>query len=85
MSLGDPLARKMLCDLRVVAERTTRASAVSVAVYASNDRQNWYSVKSLKAFSAKWYRLLVVTHFNELDALGGVSIQHVRRFDNKLR
>ena len=85
LSLGDPLARKMLCDLRVVAERTTRASAVSVAVYASNDRQNWYSVKSLKAFSAKWYRLLVVTHFNELDALGGVSIQHVRRFDNKLR
>lgn len=85
LSLGDPLARKMLCDLRAIADKTTSDSAVMVAVYASNDRLKWYPLKSLKAFSAKWYRLLIVTHFNELDALSGVVLQHVARFGNKLR
>ena len=84
LSLDDPTARKMIYDLRTLAQKTSATSALRVAVFASNDRVNWYRLTSLKAFSAKWYRILVVTNFNELDALNGVVLQYVERFGDKM-
>lgn len=84
LSLDDPTARKMIYDLRTLAQKTSATSALRVAVFASNDSVNWYRLTSLKAFSAKWYRILVVTNFNELDALNGVVLQYVERFGDKM-
>ena len=84
LSFGDPTARKMIYDLRTLAQKTSAASALRIAIFSSNDNVNWCRMTSLKAFSAKWYRILVVANFNELDTLNGLVLQFVERFGDKM-
>lgn len=85
LTLGDATARKMLYDLKVIGQRTTDNSKMQVMVFISNDCRNWYRLRSLKGMSAKYYRLLISTKMTDVDTLSGVVLQHVARFDKKMR
>lgn len=85
LSLGDPLTRKALYDLRVVGQRVTSDALRRVAVYVSNDNIHWYQLKSLKALSAKYYRFLVMSKQPDLNTLSGLSVQYDYRYNHKMR
>lgn len=85
LALDNPMSRKMLYDLRTVSQYATDGSMSRVAVFASNDLRSWHPVTSLKGFSAKYYRLLVMAGLSELDTLKGVVLQYVERFTGKMR
>lgn len=85
LSLGDPLTRKSLYDLRVFGQRTLTDTIRRVAVYVSNDNVNWYQLKSLKAMSAKYYRFLVMTYQCDIDTVSGLALQYDYRYNHKMR
>ena len=85
LTLGDPFALKMLCDLRTLGQRTTTASKIRIAVFASNDREQWYRLPSLRQRSFKFYRFVYFTWLADVDTLSGTRVVFERRRDGKLR
>jgi len=85
MSLGNPTARKLLYDIRTIGQKTSSDSVRRIAVYVSNDNYTWYKLPSLKAMSAKYYRLLIMTNMNDLETVSGVVAQYVEKYTDKLR
>ena len=85
IAMGNPVAHKMLNDLRVLGQKTVSGSQFKVSVYISNDRKKWYKLRSLKGQSAKWYRFLVKTKMTDLDTLSGIVYQFVERYQGKMR
>ena len=85
LALGDPLARKVLNDLRVVGQRTTAEMVRRVAVYVSNDNVEWHRLTSLRALSAKYYRFLVMSYMCDIETLSGIAIQYDYRYTHKMR
>ena len=85
LTLGDPFALKMLCDLRTLGQRTTAGSKIRIAVFASNDREQWYRLPSLRQRSFKFYRFVYFTRLADVDTLSGTRVVFERRRDGKLR
>ena len=85
LSLGNPLARKALYDLRAVGQRTRDDVVRRIAVYVSNDNVNWQRLTSLKALSAKYYRFLIMTRMSDIDTVSGLAIQYDYRYNHKMR
>lgn len=85
LTLGDPFALKMLCDLRTLGQRTTANSKIRIAVFASNDREQWYRLPSLRQRSFKFYRFVYFTRLADVDTLSGTRVVFERRRDGKLR
>lgn len=85
LALGDPLARKVLNDLRVVGQRTTAEMVRRVAVYVSNDNVEWHRLTSLRALSAKYYRFLVMSYMCDIETLSGIAVQYDYRYTHKMR
>lgn len=85
LSMDNPLSRKMLYDLRTIGQYATDGSLSRIAVFASNDLLSWHPVRSLKGFSSKYYRLLIMSCLSELDTLKGVALQFVERYKGKMR
>ena len=85
LSLGDPLSRKALYDLRIVGQRTSAQTVRRVAIFVSNDNVNWHRLTSLKALSAKYYRFLIMTRMTDLDTISGLALQYDYRFRQKMR
>ena len=85
LTLGDPFALKMLCDLRTLGQRTTAGSKIRIAVFASNDRERWYRLPSLRQRSFKFYRFVYFTRLADVDTLSGTRVVFERRRDGKLR
>lgn len=85
LALGDPLARKVLNDLRVVGQRTTAEMVRRVAVYVSNDNIEWHRLTSLRALSAKYYRFLVMSYMCDIETLSGIAVQYDYRYTHKMR
>jgi hypothetical protein len=85
LAFDDPWARKMIADIRIMAQKTNQDSKVSLAIYTSDYRVNWRKLTSLKSRSAKWYRFLIKADFCGLDSLSGVTCRWVQRLGNKLR
>ena len=85
LTLGDPFALKMLCDLRTLGQRTTANSKIRIAVFASNDREQWYRLPSLRQRSFKFYRFVYFTWLADVDTLSGTRVVFERRRDGKLR
>lgn len=85
LTLGDPFALKMLCDLRTLGQRTTADSKIRIAVFASNDREQWYRLPSLRQRSFKFYRFVYFTRLADVDTLSGTRVVFERRRDGKLR
>lgn len=85
IAFDDPWARKMIADIRIMAQKTNQDSKVSLAIYTSDYRVNWRKLTSLKSRSAKWYRFLIKADFCGLDSLSGITCRWVQRLGNKLR
>lgn len=85
LSLGDPLSKKALYDLRLIGQRTSQNVVRRVAVFVSNDNVNWYPLPSLKALSAKYYRFLVMSYMSDIDTLSGLSLAYEYRYNHKMR
>jgi hypothetical protein len=82
--LGNPLSRKMLYDLRTVGHYYSDG-ARRIAVYVSNDKQNWYRLDALKKLSCRYYRFLLLTYQTDTDTINGMTAQIVEKFTNKMR
>lgn len=80
-AFDDPLTMKIIKDLRVMR----RHGYAKVAVWVSNDRQNWGRLTSLRMHSYKWYRFAVFTELNNTDALEGIVARIESRKTNKMR
>jgi hypothetical protein len=80
-AFDDPLTMKIIKDLRVMR----RHGNAKVAVWVSNDRQNWGRLTSLRMHSYKWYRFAVFTELNNTDALEGIVARIESRKTNKMR
>jgi hypothetical protein len=81
VAFDDPFAMKIIMDLRVMR----RHGDAKVAVWVSNDRQNWVQMRSLKMHSYKWFRFAIFTHLNNTDALEGIAARIDYRKTNKMR
>lgn len=80
-AFDDPLTMKVITDLRVMR----RHGDAKVAVYASNDRENWVRMRSLRMASYKWYRFAVFTNLTNTDVLEGIVTRVETRRTNKMR
>ena len=80
-AFDDPLTMKIIKDLRVMRKHGN----AKVAVWVSNDRQNWGRLTSLRMHSYKWYRFAVFTELNNTDALEGIVARIESRKTNKMR
>lgn len=81
---GDPFTRKVLHDLRVFGQFTA-GHEKWVAVYASEDNENWKPLTSLKVRSAKYYRFLVFGKLQPGNTLTGLTLHYEERFGHKFR
>lgn len=98
-AFGEPMKRKTLMDLRVMRKKRTRGKAeagtsgteaeagstAKVAVWASNDRESWVQVKSLKGRSWIWYRFAVYADMTDVDGLEGIVCDVNVRMAGKMR
>lgn len=84
-AFGNPVAMKMLADLRLSYSRYSFGTKCRVAVFVSNDRLRWYKLKSLYAHSYKWFRFAVFTRMTDVDAFEGIVTMIENRRDNKIR
>lgn len=80
-AFDDPMTMKIIKDLRVLRKH----GEAKVAVWVSNDRQNWGRLTSLRMHSYKWYRFAVFTELNNTDALEGIVARIESRKTNKMR
>lgn len=85
LSLGDPLSRKALYDLRLIGQRTSQNVVRRVAIFVSNDNVNWVKLPSLKMLSAKYYRILVMSYMSDIDTVSGLSLTYDYRYNHKMR
>ena len=77
VSFDDPLAMKVINDLRVIkhlpkANAATDPETVRVAILASNDRLTWHRVTSLRHHSFKWFRFALFTDMTDAARIDGI-------------
>lgn len=85
LTLGNPLSRKMIADIRTIGLKTSSDTIRRIAIFGSHDNQNWFPVKSLKSGSAKYYRFLVMAKMIDTDTLTGIVCRYQERYGHKLR
>lgn len=83
IAFDNPLALKMLHWVRLM--RKKHEGTAKVAVYVSNDRENWIMLKSLRKRSWKWYRFAVFTDMTDMDAIEGIVCGTEERWTNRPR
>ena len=84
LSLGNPVARKAISDLRAMRYYKSEKGYIGVVLFASNDLRTWTRVRGLKVFSAKYYRVLLMAKLTELDTLNGIVMDYVERYTDKM-
>lgn len=85
ISFGNPMALKVLADLRMLYNCTSEQTKCRIAVWVSNDLLHWFRMKSLRAGSYKWYRFAIFTGMTDNDALVGLTAMTEERRSHKLR
>lgn len=85
MTFADPLAMKVINDVRLIYHRSASDSKCRYAMYVSNDGYNWIQRTSLRGHSFKYFRFVVFTEMADTDALQGMSVMFDYRRTNKLR
>lgn len=83
ISFDNPFAMKMLHWIRLI--RKSVSNDCKIAVFVSNDRDNWMRLRSLKSHSYKWYRIAVFTQMTDVDAIEGIVCGVEARRVNKIR
>lgn len=83
IAFDNPLALKMLHWVRLMSKK--HEGTAKVAVYVSNDRENWIMLKSLRKRSWKWYRFAVFTDMTDMDAIEGIVCGTEERWTNRPR
>jgi len=83
VSFDNPVAMKMLHDLRVL--RKQQSSTTKVVVWVSDDREHWKQLSSLKHSSWKWYRFALYTEMTDVEGIEGIVCDVEERRTNKLR
>lgn len=84
-AFGNPVAMKILADMRLSYSRYSYGTNCRVAVFVSNDRLRWYKMKSLYSHPYKWFRFAVFTRMTDVDAFEGIVTMIENRRDNKIR
>lgn len=85
MAFADPLAMKVVNDVRLIYHRSTSESKCRYAMFVSNDGYRWAQRNSLRGHSFKFFRFVVFTELADTDALQGMSVMFDYRRTNKLR
>lgn len=85
MSFGNPMALKVLADVRMLYSRTSEETKCRIAVWVSNDLLHWFRLRSLRAGSFKWYRFAIFTRMTDDDALVGLTALTGERRSHKLK
>lgn len=85
MTFADPLAMKVINDVRLIYHQSASDSKCRYAMYVSNDGYNWIQRTSLRGHSFKYFRFVVFTELTDTDALQGISVMFDYRRTNKLR
>lgn len=84
LSFDDPLAMKMLEDVRMTYSRSS-GSSIRYAVFVSNDKRLWSRMLSLRSRSYKYFRFVIFTDMYDTDALSGISVQFNYTRTGKMR
>lgn len=82
---GNPLAVKVLADLRMLYSRLSPGSSCRVAVWVSNDLRTWRRLKSLRAGAFRWYRFAVFTSLTDGDVIAGMACMTEERRTERIR
>lgn len=85
MSFGNPMALKVLADVRMLYNRTSEGTKCRIAAWVSNDLLHWFRLRSLRAGSFKWYRFAIFTRLTDDDALVGLTALTEERRSHKLK
>ena len=85
ISLSDPLAMKVINDLRLIYHKTKDDTRCRYAMFVSNDGYKWMKRTSLRGHSFKYFRFVIYTEMSDTDALQGMSIMFDYRRTNRLR
>ncbi len=85
LSFDDPLAMKIIEDLRIISRRSSGESKVRYAVFASNDNRAWCQLYSLRSRSYKYFRFVVFTDMYDVDTISGMSVQFSYKRTGKMR
>lgn len=85
LSFDDPLAMKMLEDIRMTSYRSSHESKIRYAVFVSNDNRLWSQMLSLRSRSYKYFRFVIFTYMYDTDALSGISVQFNYTRTGKMR
>lgn len=85
LSFDDPLAMKIIEDLRIISRRSSGESKVRYAVFASNDNRVWCQLYSLRSRSYKYFRFVVFTDMYDVDTISGMSVQFSYKRTGKMR
>lgn len=83
ISFDNPVAKKLLYDIRVLHKH--KKSNVKIAVWVSDDRDNWKLLTSLKHSSWIWYRFAIFTDMTDVEGLEGMICDVDEKFTNKIR
>lgn len=84
ISFDDPLAMKMLEDVRMTYYRSS-GSSIRYAIFVSNDKQLWSQMLSLRSRSYKYFRFVIFTNMLDTDTLSGLSVQFNYTRTGKMR
>lgn len=82
---SEPLAMKIINDVKLIYSRTNQNSTCKYAMLVSNDGFKWSQCYSLRGRSYKYFRFVVFANLADTDALQGISVLFDYRRTNKLR
>ena len=85
MSFSDPLAMKVINDVRLIYRKRNNGARCRYAMFVSNDGNIWSLRTSLRGRSFKYFRFAVYTELADTDALVAMSVMFDYRRTNKLR
>lgn len=85
MSFSDPLAMKVINDVRLIYRKRNNGTRCRYAMFVSNDGNIWSLRTSLRGRSFKYFRFAIYTELADTDALVAMSVMFDYRRTNKLR
>lgn len=85
ISFSDPLAMKVINDVRLIYRKRNNGTRCKYAMFVSNDGNSWSLRTSLRGRSFKYFRFAVYTELADTDALVAMSVMFDYRRTNKLR
>lgn len=85
MSFSDPLAMKVINDVKLIYRKRNNDTRCRYAMFVSNDGNSWFLRTSLRGRSFKYFRFAIYTELADTDALVAMSVMFDYRRTNKLR